>query len=577
MLYDIAVHALKSACCLALFYLFFKLLLSRETFHALNRAVILAGMVVSLALPLCVITVEREIVMASVQGMPVPSPVGAVATPISCEVGPPWWQTALGVLFVAGAAASLMFTARSLLGVRRIIRRGRRIGRRGTAYVVATAEDVAPFSWWRTIVIPEHDLDEGAGMIITHETAHVRLHHTLDLLLADFLSALQWFNPAMWLLGRELRAIHEYEADAAVLRSGADGRDYQLLLIKKAVGGRWYSVANSLNHSKLKNRITMMLRKPSSRWAAARTLLLLPLAGAALGAFARTAYVVVPDDKVNQFSAIAQSADSTVTNVTVYNLAMSDDAAIPTDSMLILLNGRRITSEEMERIPSEGDMSVNVLKGDAAIGKYGQRGHHGVVEIYTGKLRQHSVGTTVGISSGTSERMSARIVVDTVAGGTQKVLEVNGMNFSQTRDGKTLYIINRREYPSWSMEELDRLDGVVSMKVNDVQTMKKYEGYDTVIEITTSAEGSGPDIEPVYSDVEFDADGRLQGDLPEVWLYVVDGRNSTREEVLALSEACAIYGLNVIHRPHVIDVKYGSRYRAGVAEITTKAAVAARN
>ena len=81
-----------------------------------------------------------------------------------------------------------------------------------------------------------------------------------------------------------------------MLDSGVDARSYQMLLIKKAAGGRWYSIANSFNHSKLKNRITMMLRKKSSRWAGAKALLLLPLMGVALGAFAETAYVF-PEDK----------------------------------------------------------------------------------------------------------------------------------------------------------------------------------------------------------------------------------------------------------------------------------------
>ncbi len=122
-----------------------------------------------------------------------------------------------------------------------------------------------------------------------------RLRHSFDLLVTDLAGCLQWFNPAMWLLRRELRAIHEYEADEAVLDSGVDARQYQLLLIRKAAGGRWYSVANSFNHSKLKNRITMMLRKRSSRWAGAKVLFLLPLT-LPLWAFARTAYVF-PDDK----------------------------------------------------------------------------------------------------------------------------------------------------------------------------------------------------------------------------------------------------------------------------------------
>ncbi len=103
-------------------------------------------------------------------------------------------------------------------------------------------------------------------------------------------------HPAMWLLRRELRAIHEYEADEAVLDSGVDARSYQMLLIKKAAGGRWYSIANSFNHSKLKNRITMMLRKKSSRWAGARGAPAPAAHGRRPGLSPETAYVF-PEDK----------------------------------------------------------------------------------------------------------------------------------------------------------------------------------------------------------------------------------------------------------------------------------------
>ena len=147
----------------------------------------------------------------------------------------------------------------------------------------------------------EEDYACGGGTILVHEQAHQRLGHSWDLLLVDLLGCLQWFNPAMWLLRVELRAVHEYEADEQVLRCGVDAKDYQMLLIKKAVGGRWYSIANSLNHSNLKNRITMMLRKRSSRWARAKALYVLPLACLALGAFAQTSYVL-PEDKTTKNS-----------------------------------------------------------------------------------------------------------------------------------------------------------------------------------------------------------------------------------------------------------------------------------
>ena len=376
---EFLTYSLRTGACIAVFYLFFKLLLSRETFHAFNRALVLAATAVSFVLPLCVITVQRTLparetvstsdeypypayadivtpaadtstdapaggslsaarVMAASatplpeetvapvpEGMVAPEPEGMV-TPLTEEdilsdhasaesvaavqpsvseavetsrgVEIPWRQIGI-VIYLAGVAAVIFVTVRSIVGLHRLMRRGRCERLDDGTTLVRMDENVAPISWCRNIVISERDLRENGAAILAHERAHVRLHHSLDLLLVDLAGAVQWFNPAMWLLRRDLRAIHEYEADAAVIASGVDARSYQLLLIRKAVGGRWYSIANSFNHSKLKNRITMMLREKSSRRTRARALLLLPLAGLALGAFAKTVYVR-PEDKVTK-------------------------------------------------------------------------------------------------------------------------------------------------------------------------------------------------------------------------------------------------------------------------------------
>ncbi len=376
---EFLTYSLRTGACIAVFYLFFKLLLSRETFHAFNRALVLAATAVSFVLPLCVITVQRTLparetvstsdeypypayadIVTPAADTPTDAPAGgslsaarvmaASATPLSEEtvapeseetvmpepegmVSPlteedilsdhasaesvaavqpsvseavetshgveiPWRQIGI-VIYLAGVAAVIFVTVRSIVGLRRLMRRGRCERLDDGTTLVRMDENVAPISWCRNIVISERDLRENGAAILAHERAHVRLHHSLDLLLVDLAGAVQWFNPAMWLLRRDLRAIHEYEADAAVIASGVDARSYQLLLIRKAVGGRWYSIANSFNHSKLKNRITMMLREKSSRRTRARALLLLPLAGLALGAFAKTVYVR-PEDKVTK-------------------------------------------------------------------------------------------------------------------------------------------------------------------------------------------------------------------------------------------------------------------------------------
>ncbi len=152
--------------------------------------------------------------------------------------------------------------------------------------IVVIDDDVAPFSWFNNIVISRSDYESGRSEILIHEKAHIARRHSLDIMLCNMLLIFQWFNPAAWLLRRELQNIHEYEADEAVIQSGADASEYQLLLIRKAVGERLFSMANNLNHNSLKKRITMMLIKKSNPWNRAKILLTVPVAAVAVVAFA---------------------------------------------------------------------------------------------------------------------------------------------------------------------------------------------------------------------------------------------------------------------------------------------------
>ena len=125
------------------------------------------------------------------------------------------------------------------------------------------------------------------------------------------MSAFQWFNPAIWMLRADLQELHEYEADDAVLRSGANIKDYQYLLIRKAVGKSGYSVANSFNHSILKNRITMMSKSKSPLRRGLRVLYLLPLVCLGIGLQARTVYVPQDKDRKKDGTVSIVSTDGT--------------------------------------------------------------------------------------------------------------------------------------------------------------------------------------------------------------------------------------------------------------------------
>lgn len=286
------LYALRTALCLALFYLFFKWVMSRDTLHRLNRVVLLTAVVVAFLLPVCRVTIIEVIPRPEPMAFELPAEEIVTTLPNDGIA----WQQVVGALFLLAMVVMVGRMGVATLSVWRTIRRLKRSAEEvhevEGATIIVASEELSPFSWGRYIVLSARDMAENGEAILNHELAHIRLGHTRDLVLFDLLMVGQWFNPAMWLLRRELRAIHEYEADRAVIAQGVDPRNYQMLLIKKAVGERWCSVANSLNHSNLKNRITMMLQKRTSRWAATKCLLLLPLVGLAVGAFA--AHLQIP-------------------------------------------------------------------------------------------------------------------------------------------------------------------------------------------------------------------------------------------------------------------------------------------
>jgi TonB family protein len=279
------------AFCLIAFYLLFKLLLSKETFHSFNRLVLLLVMVVSILLPWVKVTTAEPTAIA--EGMISIESVIASAEVVDSES--PEGLTAIQLLFIIyiiGIAVFFLREVVSVFSLIRLIRRGTLltaeqagVSQRGVQ-VVVMKDEIAPFSWFRHVVLSEKDFRENPREILTHELAHIRLGHSWDVAVCNLLIIFQWWNPAAWLLKRELQNVHEFEADEAVIKRGVDAKQYQLLLIRKSVGERLFSMANNLNHHSLKKRITMMTTKKSSPWQKAKALIALPMAALAVMAFA---------------------------------------------------------------------------------------------------------------------------------------------------------------------------------------------------------------------------------------------------------------------------------------------------
>lgn len=363
------VYILKSSLCLDLFYLFYRLLLSKETFHRFNRIALLGVMLISCLLPLIRVTVDQatvvntSVMLVEEDMLMYPWEMQAV---VQEEAAFPWREWLVAVYFL-GILFFLLRNFLSLGYVFYLIRHSRcRRMENGICLVVHQA-GFAPFSWMKYIVISQTDLDENGTDILTHEEAHIRNGHSWDLLLVELCVWLQWFNPAAWLLKQELQNVHEYEADEAVLRQGIDAKRYQMLLIKKAVGARLYSIANSFNHSSLKKRITMMIRKKSNPWARVKYLYVLPLAAVTVAAFARPEISEPLDEissvKVNDLSAITGKnspenlsvAATSAADVTL-KMKVTDQSGSPIVGASVLI----VNSTSGTLTDSEGNFTLKV-------------------------------------------------------------------------------------------------------------------------------------------------------------------------------------------------------------------------
>ena len=281
------IYSVKVAVCLALFYLFHKLLMSRDTFHTFNRFAILSMMLLSLVLPLVHLSLDSE---AGINRGTV-ALEGLVAQTVVADGGNGVGDglSLTQVLLAAYVLGVVLFVGKALLSVGsllRLIRRARCVEVRNGIRIYTMQGDISPFSWFRYIIMSEKDWQENRREIVLHEMAHIRRCHSMDVAVCNMMIVFQWYNPAAWLLKRELQTVHEYEADEAVLSAGVDATHYQMLLIRKAVGERLFSMANNLNHNSLKKRITMMKIKRTNPMQKAKIAFVLPLAAMTVAAFA---------------------------------------------------------------------------------------------------------------------------------------------------------------------------------------------------------------------------------------------------------------------------------------------------
>ena len=281
-------YSLISSVILCFGYLAYRWLMAGESQHSLNRNTLLMIYVVSLAAPIILLT----ILLHHPSGLPGSGMVEIgelTGGMIGADGRPAFSMTSGNVLtlvyriYIGGAALTAVYFLFGLGMLARLISRGEKT-EFGTFSLILVEDTckTAPFSWGRSIVMTRRDYEECGDMILVHEHAHLCHRHWLDLLFAYAAICVQWYNPAAWAIREELKAVHEYQADETVMSEGVDLREYQMLLLNKAAGYGYQSLANSLNHSKLKKRVTMMYKKKTSLKRRLSALALVPAIGAGI-------------------------------------------------------------------------------------------------------------------------------------------------------------------------------------------------------------------------------------------------------------------------------------------------------
>lgn len=252
---------------MSVFLTFYMLVMRKTTFFRLNRIMFMTGTILCLALPLIKIEMPAETVYMTPISIIEDALVAETHTLAPAVAGAEEktdpMSLIISIIFFGGCLISFAVTATSYIRMSRLIRSVKPEVIEGTEVRILDA-DIPSFSWGRHIVISRKDMMENPA-ILTHEKMHVKCRHSIDLLVYTPVTIFQWFNPLVWIARTELKMLHEYEADELTINKGIDATQYQLLLVKKAVGAKRFQLANGFNHSKLKNRITMMHKNKTNR------------------------------------------------------------------------------------------------------------------------------------------------------------------------------------------------------------------------------------------------------------------------------------------------------------------------
>ena len=268
------LYLFKSVIALSCLYTFYWFIMRNETYYSWNRMFLLFSLIISFVFPMFNFTVQ------SISSETITNIIEPVVVGEYLQTSNPLKSNTLSILSIIYISGAVFFSLRLLLNFAKILFLYQRFPRCkyfGFNAVVLNG-DQSPFTFFNILFISQVDYESGKiDEMIVHERAHKEEYHSIDILLLELMTIIQWFNPFIWLFRLALKSEHEFIADSKVLNEGFDNVKYQKLLFEKSLGITSLDLTNAFNYSLLKKRLKMMTTRKSSSLVKIKYLLSMPL------------------------------------------------------------------------------------------------------------------------------------------------------------------------------------------------------------------------------------------------------------------------------------------------------------
>lgn len=300
------IYLLKSAGSLLVLYLFYKLFLEKENMHTVKRFYLLASLIAAFTFPLITFTVYVEKPVS--ETIALPFTIFEMHEIAEHQEQTPFLPVLLWSIYAAGVVFfSIRFFRNLFQMLLRIKRSAKHIS--GKITYILLESKVIPHTFFNCVFVNKSDFEVGIipTEVLLHEETHAEQKHSLDILFVELVKIVFWFNPIVWLMKHEIRQNHEFLADLEVLKTTKDITHYQNLLLAFSSNAAYVNLANAINYSSIKKRLTVMKTQTSKRVVWAKSLMLIPLSALLIYGCSETEEIETTPNQVGNTEEVEKS------------------------------------------------------------------------------------------------------------------------------------------------------------------------------------------------------------------------------------------------------------------------------